>query len=122
MPYLLSVISADLLYNLSKEVIADVKTIADFWEAISCEVFWERVIFFILVVMIVVAMGGTICLLGRSLILIAKSFARDPGSTIVENELCLLRALLQENQILLDDSSEKERIKCVLNEKYERNS
>ena len=44
---------------------------------------------------------------------IVDSITRNPDTTIIENELCILRVLLQRHKILLDENSEVERTKSL---------
>lgn len=113
-PLFFSIFTLERLSRMLQRMETDTSAAIDILKAVAHEGIWFQVICCGLVLLFIVA----VCTLVSYFVhLIISSFTRNPASTIVENELCILRTLLQLHKIVLDENSEMERIKALFNAK-----
>lgn len=116
-PLFFSIFTFESLLGIFQTVKTDTGTIVDILKAITYTEIWFQVICYGLTILFVAGICVFVYYFLHSIKLIADSFTRSPMSTIVENELCILRALLRFHEIVLDENSETERINVLFNDK-----
>ena len=116
-PLFFSIFTFECLSKILQTVKTDTGTIIDILKAITHMEIWFQVVCYGLAILFVVGICTLVYYFVHLIKLITNSFTRNPASTIVENELCILRTLLRFHEIVLDENSEMERIKALFNDK-----
>lgn len=108
-PAVISILSLDILYEKSKGLIAKIVSLGDFFVQIPALDIKERIFVYIGIFLIFVFLFLLVYSFGKLCKLICYSLTRNADSSIIDNEKCIIKALLSEQEVLLDEGKELER-------------
>lgn len=107
----LIVFSKENLFYFFQELKTDVNTLINIFETASTLDLLAQLVYYGCIGLIVLFIVLFVYYLIIIIKLIFNSLTRNPNTTIIENELCILRVLLQHHNILLDETKASDRIK-----------
>lgn len=104
------VFSKENLVYFFQELKADINTLINIFETASSLGLLVQLIYYGCIGIILLFIVLFVYYLIVIIKLIFNSLTRNPNTTIIENELCILRVLLEHHKILLDEKKEADRI------------
>lgn len=108
-PAVMGILSLDVLYEKGNELIAKIVSLGDFFVQIPALEIKERIFVYISIFLIVVCIFLLVYSFWKLCKLICYSLTRNADSSIIDNEKYIIKALLVEQEVLLDEGKELER-------------